>query len=56
MPVQLGAALEVDEERVRVGASSIVLVSAVILVSADNELNSAAQSAGLRVEDPNAYP
>lgn len=48
--VQLSAALEIEAEIKAVGASGL------IFVSADNELNSAAQAEGLTVENPNNYP
>ena len=48
--VQLAAALEVEAEIKAVGASGL------IFVSADNELNTAAQAEGLQVENPNNYP
>lgn len=47
--VQLAAALEVNRVRVAAGLLPI------IFVSADNELNAAAQSEGLAVDDPNAH-
>ena len=48
--VQLAAALEVARIRVQSGASGL------IFVSADKDLNNAAQSEGLAVENPNNYP
>ncbi len=48
--VQLAAANEVSRLRVTAGAAPI------IFVSADQELNAAAQSEGLVVDDPNAHP
>ena len=48
--VQLAAALEANSERVSRGLSPI------IFVSADAELNTAAQAEGLTVENPNNYP
>lgn len=48
--VQLAAALAVESEIKIIGASNS------IFVSADNELNIAAQAEGLAVENPNNYP
>lgn len=48
--VQLAAALEANEERI------INLLSPLTLVSADTELNNAAQAEGLNVENPNNHP
>lgn len=48
--VQLSAALEANGERVLRGLTPL------ILVSADTELNNAAQAEGLAIEDPNNYP
>jgi predicted nucleic acid-binding protein len=48
--VQLAAALEVNALLVAAG------LPALVLVSADAELNAAAISAGLAVEDPNSHP
>lgn len=48
--VQLASALEVENELVSLNLPSL------IFVSADNELNNAAKSAGLTVENPNNYP
>lgn len=48
--VQLAAALEANGERVLLGLSPLVFVSA------DVELNNAAQAEGLAVENPNNYP
>lgn len=48
--VQLAAALTVNAERVALKLPPLVLVSA------DDELNAAAQVEGLAVEDPNAHP
>jgi len=48
--VQLAAVLQVRDERVALGATPI------ILVSADTELNTAALAEGLLVEDPNNHP
>jgi len=47
--VQLAAALRVNTECVALGLSST-------LVSADGDLNTAAMTEGLTVEDPNAHP
>lgn len=47
--VQLATALETNHKRLRDG------LSALIFVSADNELNNAAQAEGLAVENPNNY-
>lgn len=47
--VQLSAALEANGERVARGLSPL------ILVSADTELNSAAQAEGFTIENPNNY-
>jgi predicted nucleic acid-binding protein len=48
--VQLAAAIEVHQQRANAASSPIVFVSA------DSELNFAAQSSGLLVEDPNNHP
>jgi predicted nucleic acid-binding protein len=48
--VQLSAALKANSERVSRGLLPL------ILVSSDDELNSAAKSEGLTVENPNNYP
>ena len=48
--VQLATALQIESERKRIGASGL------IFVSADNELNNAAQAEGLAIENPNSYP
>jgi uncharacterized protein len=48
--VQLAAALQAEGELSQLGMSPI------IFVSADNELNNAALSEGLNVENPNNYP
>jgi predicted nucleic acid-binding protein len=48
--VQLTAALEVNRQRQAMG------LEAVTLVSADRELNTAAQAEGLAVDDPNSHP
>jgi predicted nucleic acid-binding protein len=48
--VQLAAALAANGERLGRGLSPL------ILVSADTELNNAAQTKGLKVENPNSYP
>ena len=48
--VQLAAALEANGERVSHGLSPLTFVSA------DAELNNAAQAEGLAVENPNNYP
>lgn len=48
--VQLTAALEVEAEIKSVGSSGL------IFVSADNDLNTAAQAEGLTIENPNNYP
>lgn len=48
--VQLATALETNDERIKEGLSTI------ILVSADKELNDAATVEGLLVEDPNDFP
>lgn len=47
--VQLAAANEVSRSRVTTGATPL------IFVSADKELNAAARSEGLSVDDPNAH-
>lgn len=47
--VQLAAALETENERVAVGLPSLTLLSA------DNELNTAAIAEGLTVDDPNNH-
>jgi predicted nucleic acid-binding protein len=47
--VQLAAALRVNTECVALGLSSI-------LVSADGDLNTAAMTEGLTVQDPNTHP
>lgn len=48
--VQLAATLEANDERIANGLSPLTLVSA------DKELNTAAQAEGLSVENPNNYP
>ncbi len=48
--VQLAAALTANDARMAIGAASL------IFVSADNDLNNAAQAEGLTVENPNNYP
>ncbi len=48
--VQLAAALEANDERITNGLPPL------ILVSADTDLNMAAQSEGLNIENPNNYP
>lgn len=48
--VQLAAAMQIHRQRINAGSSPITFVSA------DSELNTAAQSAGLIVEDPNNHP
>ena len=48
--VQLAAAIEVNALRIALGMPEI------IFVSADKELNAAAISEGLTVDDPNAHP
>ncbi len=48
--VQLAAALEANSERISRGLSPLTFVSA------DTELNNAAQTEGLAVENPNNYP
>ncbi len=48
--VQLESALKANQDRQNQYLSSL------IFVSADNKLNSAAQSEGLKIENPNNYP
>ncbi len=48
--VQLAAALEANDERIANALTPLTLVSA------DTELNTAAQTEGLNVENPNNYP
>lgn len=48
--VQLAAALEANDESIANGLQPLTLVSA------DTELNTAAQSEGLSIENPNNYP
>ncbi len=48
--VQLAAALQIEAERKSIGALPL------IFVSADNELNDAAQAESLTVENPNHHP
>lgn len=48
--VQLASALEASQNRLTLGLSPL------IFVSADNELNRAAQAESLAVENPNNYP
>lgn len=48
--VQLAAALEANDERIANGLSPLTLVSA------DTDLNTAAQFEGLNVENPNNHP
>ena len=47
--VQLSAALEVNNKRFQIGAP------AVTFISADNNLNNAASSEGLQIDNPNNY-
>jgi uncharacterized protein len=47
---QLAAALIANRKRLNDG------LTALVLVSADDELNDAAQAEGLKVENPNNYP
>jgi uncharacterized protein len=47
---QLAAALTANDARISIGASAL------IFVSADSNLNNAAASEGLTVENPNNYP
>ena len=48
--VQLAAILTVNKQRIAMG------LSAIMLVSADTALNAAATAEGLRVDDPNLHP
>ena len=48
--VQLAAALEANDERIANGLPPLTLVSA------DTDLNTAAQAEGLNIENPNNYP
>lgn len=48
--VQLASAIIADQDRVKHNLSKI------IFVSADQKLNTAAQSEGLQIENPNNYP
>ncbi len=48
--VQLASALQVENELLSLGLPNV------IFVSADNELNNAAKSEGLIIENPNDYP
>lgn len=48
--VQLSAALKIEAERAAVGAPPL------IFVSADDDLNGAAQTEGLKVANPNRHP
>ena len=48
--VQLAAALEANDERIADDLAPL------ILVSADDDLNTAAEAEGLKVENPNNYP
>lgn len=48
--VQLAASMEIEKELKTFGAPGL------IFVSADNDLNNAAQAEGLAVENPNNYP
>lgn len=48
--VQLAAALEANDERIANGLSPLMLISA------DTELNAAAQTEGLAVDNPNNHP
>jgi predicted nucleic acid-binding protein len=48
--VQLAAAITANDARISIGASAL------IFVSADNDLNNAATAEGLTVENPNNYP
>jgi uncharacterized protein len=48
--VQLAAALTTNDERISRGLLPL------IFVSADTELNDAAQAEGLAIENPNNYP
>lgn len=48
--IQLAAALEANTERINRGLSPLTFVAA------DTELNNAAQTEGLTVENPNNYP
>lgn len=48
--IQLAAALETNRKRLSDG------LTALVFVSADKELNDAAQAEGLTVENPNNYP
>jgi len=48
--IQLATALEANEKRSQRGLSPLTIVSA------DSELNTASQTEGLQVENPNDYP
>jgi predicted nucleic acid-binding protein len=48
--IQLASAVELSKEIVSLKLGTL------IFVSADNELNSAAQAEGLKIENPNNYP
>jgi predicted nucleic acid-binding protein len=48
--IQLSSAVELSKEIIALKLGSL------IFVSADNELNSAAQAEGLQIENPNNYP
>ncbi len=48
--VQLAAATEINNLRIRAGAATL------IFVCSDKELNAAAQSEGLTIDDPNMHP
>ena len=48
--VQLSAALSLNAQGIAIGLGGVVLVSS------DNDLNAAAISEGLTVEDPNTHP
>lgn len=48
--IQLAAALETEKERITLGLSSL------ILLSADIDLNAAAVSEGLTIDNPNNHP
>ncbi len=48
--VQLAAALTANDERLSIGASALTLISA------DNDLNRAAQTENLAVDNPNNHP
>ncbi len=48
--VQLACAIEANRDRLTKG------LTALVIVSADNELNDAARAEGFKVENPNDYP